>query len=169
MPIKLIGLLWTWLYHLLKDIISVEMIAVFGLLEQKPEKCIWTRGLLWRILLCLFSDFGILIMQLNRDKTQSREKEPTQFGAPRKTKVSRVKNGSPSNSEHVCRFLLLQIWYYKNRLALWSQMACNTSEAKSSLVTVVIASEEPLGLWCQTIRFFVSLFHQASSSVLLWV
>ena len=40
MPIKLIGLLWTWLYHLLKDIISVEMIAVFGLLEQKPVKCI---------------------------------------------------------------------------------------------------------------------------------
>lgn len=170
MLIKLPGLLWTWLYHLLKDIISVEMIAVFWLLEQKPVKCIWTKGLLWRILPCLFSDFGILIIQLNRDKTWSREKEPTQFGAlRRRMKVSSVKNGSSSNSEHVCSFPLLQIWYYKNRFALWSQMARNTSEAKSSLVTMVMANKESLGLWCQTIQFFVSPLHQASTSEPLWV
>lgn len=88
MLIKLLGFLWTWLYHSLKDIISVEMIAILCLLKRKPVKCIWTKGLLWRILPCLFSDLGILIVQLKRDKAWSREKEPTQFGAPRKMNES---------------------------------------------------------------------------------
>lgn len=171
MLIKLLSLLWTWLYHLLKDIISVEMIAILWLLQRKPVKCIWTKGLLWRILPCLFGDFRILIIQPNTDKAWSRGKEPTQLGAPgRLGRVSCVKNGSSSNSEHVCSFPLLQIWYYKNRFALWSQMACSTSEVKSSLMmTMAIANKEPLGLWCQTLQLLVSPFHQASTSEAVWV
>lgn len=79
---------------------------------------------------------------------------PSSWPPGRWMKVSRVKNGSFSNSEHVCCFPLLQIWYYKNRFALWSQMACNTSEVKFSLMTMAIANKEPLGLWCSLLSPF---------------
>lgn len=58
----------------------------------------------------------------------------------------------------MCNFPLLQTWYYKNRLALRSQMALGASEARSSLMTMAMAHEEPLGLWCQTVSFWGIVF-----------
>lgn len=83
---------------------------------------------------------------LNEISPGAEKKSPPSSGLPgRWMKVSRVKNGSSSSSEHVCCFPVLKIRYYKNRFALWSQMACNTSQVKFSLMTMAIATKEPLG------------------------
>lgn len=164
MLIKLLGLLWTWLYHLLKDIISVGMIALLRLRHGEPGKCRRTKGLLWRRLPCLFSDSGVSVIQLRRDKACGGGSEPTQFGGPQQDgwKAVVLKMEARPTPSHVRSFPSLQIWYYKNRFALWSQMARDSSEVKSSPMTM--ADETPLGLWCHMGQRFVTRFHRASTS-----